>query len=413
MAMEPINIFSSRVDPSGVVAVLRALDASLKVVGPDDDWEQATIRILQKGWKGPLRLTFLHDADYYTGPNWPRQRLGMQGYFSQFPDTPRKRDVLDLIGTFRFALATDWDPDLLPDADERLTYLFAVAQHLDGAIFTPSGLRDSQGRILISVDGIEDPQAVWPEIARPDDICEAVAGDKDEFEPHPPTAEQVARRALALAAVCSRALLESNDPRELRVVAFHERIQAWIQALHLGDELEPKEWEVVRCQVGQLDQQSSIDSTWRLEGLGVLAWALQRFELPPYDDLVEPQKLLTAVGLYELDVAKALVAHPSLRSPDELHACRARLFALHWRLRDFSLRPQAIDFEKFAREAWFGPLDIRGLKLVGGDLALAGMPIAQAPRDVVNSAQSSAMERHLAINWLHEGGVYSETDTST
>ena len=49
----------------------------------------------------PLRLTFRHDPDYYDGPGWLRQVLGMQGYFSRFPDRERKPDILRLIGSFR------------------------------------------------------------------------------------------------------------------------------------------------------------------------------------------------------------------------------------------------------------------------------------------------------------------------
>jgi hypothetical protein len=42
------------------------------------------------------------------------------------------------------------------------------------------------------------------------------------------------------------------------------------------------------------------------------------------------------------------------------------------------------------------------------------MPIGKAPEEGVQKALSTASERHLAINWLADGGeVYSETDTST
>ncbi len=112
MAMEPINIFSRRIDPGGIVTLLRSLAPAVMVTGPDDAWQEATITI------GRARLTFRHDPDYYDGPDWPRQVSGMQGYFSRFPESRRKPDVLRLIGTFRFALATDWEPDLEPNGDE-------------------------------------------------------------------------------------------------------------------------------------------------------------------------------------------------------------------------------------------------------------------------------------------------------
>jgi hypothetical protein len=41
--------------------------------------------------------------------------------------------------------------------------VFAVVKHLDGAIFTPSALRDARGRVLLGA-GDPDPQAVMPAI---------------------------------------------------------------------------------------------------------------------------------------------------------------------------------------------------------------------------------------------------------
>src|SRR4051794_10828948 len=101
MAMEPINIFSHRIDPRGVVALLRSLAPAVEVTGPDDAWQEATVTVCRPAKNKPLRLAFRHDPDYYDGPGWPRQVFGMQGYFSRFPDVGRKPDVLRLIGTFR------------------------------------------------------------------------------------------------------------------------------------------------------------------------------------------------------------------------------------------------------------------------------------------------------------------------
>ena len=66
------------------------------------------------------------------------------------------------------------------------------------------------------------------------------------------------------------------------------------------------------------------------------------------------------------------------------------------------------------RAVWLGKVDLGGVQLIGDDLALGGQRITDAPEGLLQSAQSAAMERHLAINWLCGGGeVYSETDTST
>lgn len=412
MAMEPINIYSRRIDPPGVVALLRSLVPAVVVDGPDDDWRAATVTA-----PGGARLTFHHDPDYYDGDGWPRQMLGMQGYFTRFPDGGRKPDVLRLIGTFRFSLATEWEPDLDPDGDDRLALLSAVTRHLDGVLFSPSALRDAEGRILISADGEFDPDAVLPHIPpvmpAPASQDEAEVDEEDEEEPEPPTAERVARRALALAAVTARALLEQDDPSEPWVAEFHRDTLAWVEAVGIGGELEPDEWKVIQRPPGTLDQRAQIDSTWRLEGLVVLAWALGQFEMPEYDQLVRPQEVVGSLGFLDAAASRQLLAAPSLRPPDELEALRKHLLGLHWRLRDYTLRPRAMDFRAFARDCWFGPMDITPFRLIDDDLALRGHAIHAAPEDVFQSTLSATMERHKAINWLTGGGIYSETDTST
>ena len=73
-----------------------------------------------------------------------------------------------------------------------------------------------------------------------------------------------------------------------------------------------------------------------------------------------------------------------------------------------------MNFHTFARECWFGPLDISTARFCNDDLAIGETPIGNAPEEEFRKALSTANERHLAINWLVDGGeIYSETDAST
>ncbi len=411
MAMEPITIYARRIDPRGVAELLRTLDPTVEIVGPDDAWESATLTVHQPGEAADLQLLFHHDPDYYDGADWARQMLGMRGYFERFPDNPRKIRALRLIGSFRFALATSWEPDLIAQGDARLPYLAAVVRHLDGALFTPSSLRDAEGLVLYGADGDFDEDALFPNIPEPES---AEVEDEAEDEPQPPTPERVVRRAQALTAVSVRALLEQDDSADPGVEEFREAILNWIDAVGIGEELEPDEWEIVQRPVGRLEEQQQINATWRLEGLAVLAWALGRFELPPPDELVIPSDLAAAIGFLDEDASRELLANPTLRSSDELDWQAGRLLGLHWRLRDFTLRPEAMDFRAFARECWFGSFDLTGIPLIDNDLALGGVPLTAADPETFSKAYSAARERHLAINWLHgQARLYSQTETST
>lgn len=233
--------------------------------------------------------------------------------------------------------------------------------------------------------------------------------DPDDEEIPPPTAERVAARALVLAAVVARGHLEHMPPGQGDL----QRLIDWMDAHELWDEAEAPEQRLLRTPRGKLDQQTTINSTWRSEGLVVLAWALGLIELPAHDEPVDPQLVTEAVGLFERELPAGIRA-PKLRSPDELSWQHGRCLGLHWRLRDFSLRPVAMDFEAFAAECWFGSFDIAGIGLIDKDLSVRGSAISNADPQAVGMTNSVAMERHQACNWLAGyDRVYSRVDTST
>jgi hypothetical protein len=90
----------------------------------------------------------------------------------------------------------------------------------------------------------------------------------------------------------------------------------------------------------------------------------------------------------------------SASDTDEIERLSNRLFALHWRLRQFSLKPQHMDFFSFSRTARFGPLDVEGLAFANGDLAIDGQPLVDVPEDRRRECMSIARERHQAANSL-------------
>lgn len=433
MAMEPITIYSQHVDPRGVIAVLRSRNIPVAIDGRADaqqaeprlDWREARIMIPRSG--GWSSLAFRHDREYYLSSGFRRQMLGMADYLADFPESPFKSRVLQLVEGFRFALATSWEPELESPDDPRLPYLLAVSDYLDGLLFTPSALRDPHGRLLLSADGHYDREAAPPSLAEPASDASEIdplrdLGDDDsdrhdsyhlDGEPEPPLPQQVAARALVLAVVTARAMLEQEDPTAPWVRKTHRSNLDWVEAVGIGEEFESEEWSVLQAPLGTLDPQSQINAVWRLEGLAVLAWALQRFDLPPDDRLVDVRPLWDSLGLHDADRAGRLLVEPALRSEAELAALQHHLLGLHWRLREFSLRPHEMNFRETARNFWAGPLDMRRFRLIENDLAIEDYPLGRAPEELVRRTQSSAQERHLAINWLLLGGTYSETDTST
>ncbi len=423
MAYEPINLFSRRIDPRGVITALRELGLEVQVTGPEDDWEQAVVLGPKKFLRKRLTLALTHSSDYYDNPNWPRQVQGMRNYFAGFADVPRKAQILDAISRFRFAIAVNAEvhhEDLsIESGDERLQWLQAVCRQIDGVFFTPSALRDAAGRILIEAGGHADPQAVLPQVPPTVEFKdgEEPSADDDldeEDEPQPPSDDRVLRRAMVLAAVTNRAFMELDEEPQEDLEELRQELLAWIEEAGISPEIEPDEWEILQVPVGTVPEQSTIDAIWRLEGLGVLAWALKLHPLVVYDELVKTAELQEALGIYDPERTQELLAHPELRTPEELEQLRKQLLAFNWRMVNFRVHPGAMDFVEFSKNCWFGSFDISLFRIVNKDLAIGSADISNADPQSIDRCKSAARERHQAINWLSGYGTrYSEVDTST
>jgi len=233
----------------------------------------------------------------------------------------------------------------------------------------------------------------------------------DEFTP--PAPERVCRRAFVLAAVACRASLE-EAPQDPDAIATYARLQEWLAREDLRQEFEATEWEAVACPLGALKERDAIDMSWRSEGLVVLAWALQRAELPPHDRQADGPAVGDAIGFLCEGAARDLIGDPRLRSDDELWWLVELTLAVHWRLREYSLRPEPIDFVDFARKCPWADMPLEDLPIIGGDLAIRGMPISEAPEDLLRECTSIARERQQAANWLvgHEE-QYSQVTCDT
>jgi len=414
VTVPPLVLFSHRVDPAGVLERLR----DFGVVSSDADgaaWTSATVR-----WKSGLfrkhAVTFGHSVDYYSEPGWSRQMIGMMGYFANFPDGEPRDDALTLIKSLQFALSLpDQEFDLNElDRDPRLSVVFAVAKHLDAVLFQPGYLLDSHGRVLLDPDGGTEPGAVLPATARKRgwDRGEDDLGDGNASEVSPPDVDRVVRRAFVLAALSARALTEKDEPDDLE--GFRAELNEWLSAVGGDVGLEPDEAAFL-ANPGVPDDQALVDAVWRVEGLAVLAWALELSDMPRYDELCTPRTLWEALCLFQPEPAQELASRARLRPRAELEAMQRSLLTFHWRIVHYRVQANAIDFQAVVQQGgWFERFDLHSLDLVDGDLALHGTPIADADDEARTSAASIAQERHLAINWLCDGSHrYSDTDTST
>jgi hypothetical protein len=160
MPAEPINIFAPKTDPAAVIATLRKITSKVEVSESGGTWRNA---VVTAGWPWSRKtLTITHDPAYCSEPNWSVQMEGLRGYLARFPDCLARSCAIQMTRQFAFALATTFEPDRGAQ-DARVAMLGEVALAIGGIFFSPSGLRDPWGRVLLSPDLREiDPSAGWP-----------------------------------------------------------------------------------------------------------------------------------------------------------------------------------------------------------------------------------------------------------
>ena len=241
---------------------------------------------------------------------------------------------------------------------------------------------------------------------------EADDGEDDEEEIPPPDPRRVAARCGVFAALAYRAALDGNptwDDREGR----HGRLIAWIDGTVIRDELEPTERALLETPLGRLSAEDVRDGSWLVEPAAVLAWSLSRFDLPAYDRLVLADEVADAIAFQESPWT--LPDEAMLRDEDEIEEAWASALTVHWRLREYGLRPRPMDFERFVRDCTWAPLTTDGLRLRRGDLLLRGRSLAKAVGDIFDECRQVAPERHRALEWLRGGNavLWSEVTADT
>ncbi len=220
----------------------------------------------------------------------------------------------------------------------------------------------------------------------------------DDFSLTPPTADRVAARALVLAAVCCRALIE-KDAHDPGAEQLRQNVREWLDRIGVAGELEESEASLISTPLGQLAERDAIQAGWLSEGMVVLAWALGYASLPPVHEPCEPSDIANAMGFLD-DRENTPLARPRLRSTSEIEQKANTYLTLHWRLVEQDDHPGRMDFVSYVAKCDWAALRIDELEILDGDLAIKGVPIDQVDYAEFRQALSIAQERQRAFDWL-------------
>jgi hypothetical protein len=228
----------------------------------------------------------------------------------------------------------------------------------------------------------------------------------------PPTPERVAARAIVLAAITCRAMIErdagKSDAEQLRT-----SVSDWVNRLGVSSELEQSESDLLSTPLGGLDRGAVINASWCSEGMTVLAWVLGCAPLPAYYTQCEPSNVAHAMGFLR-ERSDTPLRQPQLRDSNEIVRWEETYLTLHWRLRQFISEPDPIDFAGYVSSCKWGPLRLDELELCEGDLAINGVRIDRLDEATCRTTLSIVQERHRAFNWLVGfESVYSQVTTDS
>lgn len=408
------SIFSISIDPKAVVEVLRRANLHVEIAGPEDDWRRLTIHPRndrQADHSLELRLKTRQTDSLYFRQHLPELASQIRRLGAVVPQ--RQQEMVRLVprlGTCIMMTATPKFSDH-PDFLEAITL---VARTIDGIFAVPAGFLDAESRPLLMEDGTYDPAARVPTIASTED---------EELEIDPmldfhadlqmPNARRVAERMFILLVLACRGWIESPATPEEKRPAKFKQLAEWFWSLEIGHELEESERAVLDTPLGNLPPETVNQLVALFDDVAVLAWALRLAEMPRHDCFFDRRALCGAVGLYSED-ARFVIDSADLRDAIDLRAQADRLLAVHWRLREWELRPNHIDFARLAGDTWFGPIELSTLPLKDGDLAFNGQPICKADPKLLERCSTAIAHRHKAINWLcgHDP-VYSRVQAAT
>lgn len=262
--------------------------------------------------------------------------------------------------------------------------------------------------------------------------------EQDDFELDPPSGVDVARRAAILkyqivrvATTPPRELVErlgaawSESDRSEFATALEANRRELVDALRssgLWEDTSPSEREIFECPALQLTERQVIDTSWRAESLGCLAWALGLMDqLPAYDTQIDPERVLPLIAVDDIG---AFVRDARLREANEIERARDIAELWHWRSRTRELEERgyapprgepALDEilrELVPRAAADGMIPAP----IGEDFPALGRAYRDLAPEEWAGVQSIAMERHFALNWLcgyAPGNEWDETPTDT
>jgi Domain of unknown function (DUF4272) len=217
-------------------------------------------------------------------------------------------------------------------------------------------------------------------------------------EGHSNLAGSVYSMALGQCYLACRAMIDGDpDPGAQEMAG---KILPLTRETGIYESYEPAELRLLNAPWGSLPRRERLALSWAVEGVAVLAWALGKAPLPPFDTRCEGAPVGSALGLFQHESPETIRA-ATLRDPAEIEVRALTYEALSWRLARFIETRQRVDFaSRLSNQNGPRLIDAGFTLLADGDLAVDGAPLVEISEERLSEICTIVRQRHQAFRWL-------------
>jgi Domain of unknown function (DUF4272) len=217
-------------------------------------------------------------------------------------------------------------------------------------------------------------------------------------ESHLNFAGNVYSMALGQCYLACRAMIDGDPDPSAQEMAG--KILPLTRETGIYEAYEPAELRLLHAPWGSLPRRERLALSWAVEGVAVLAWALGKAPLPPFDTRCEGAPVGSALGLFQHETPESIRA-ATLRDPAEIEMRALTYEAISWRLARFLETRQRIDFVSRLPNYSSPHLLSGGFTLLeDGDLAVDGAPLVEISEERLSEICTIVRQRRKAFRWL-------------
>lgn len=220
----------------------------------------------------------------------------------------------------------------------------------------------------------------------------------------------------------AKGVIESDIKNYLEMIENLFNLQKeWVSGSGIYLLLSPEEKALFEAEPGTWTQQQMFDSSWRMESLGVMLWALGiSDEIPPYDTQFSDEEKLETVPF--LNPIETFVENANIRNKKEIQKARNVAEMWNWRSCLTTLQtegkvlpPEGSTYAEIIKKAAKNAQRRKDIsKTIDGDFPAMGKAFRDLTEEEYAIVSTVAMERHFGLNWLCDfSDNWDDTPTET